>query len=234
MGWVPPHNNFTTFVKDDNDIYIKCADGSWVVITLRPNPIGPYGGGGGRHQYTYKFIEQKWEILGKRAVQGDINSKIIGKPGELHVFGVKLIGEKAEEVRNVFTVRGNIAVFDELQLSFFGAEAEYLEKSFYTLGYKAERDLKNVPVFGSKGEEKKTEYIFNGVKTTDEVIDLLVCGFNAENTGKLDLMLAGKIGEMSFVDGLIKGNKGLFDKVEKGLTGQKSFKALLNLLLTNI
>ena len=235
MSWTPPHNLFTTFVKDNNNIYIKCADGSWVVITLGPSPVGPYGGGGRHHSYRYEYLEQTWEILGKRAIKGDITSKIIGEPSEINVFGIRILGNPADEVRNVFTCYGSIAVFDEIDLKLFGAEAEYLEKSFYSFGKKAERELKDVPVFGKKTKENIYEGFFSGIKTKEELIELLVNGSIAEKTtSKLDLVLAGKIGELSSIGSSISGNKTMLTEVEKGVVGEKSFTTLLNLLLTEI
>jgi len=239
MTWTPPHNNFTTFVKDDNNIYIKCADGSWVVLTLSPNPVGPYGEGVGgsdgfKKKNRYHYLEETWNIIGKRAIPDEFSSKIIayGRT-EATVFGIKLLGEKLEEVRNVFELSGIISDGINQILEIYGTQSEYLDSEFYTFGKKAERTLHNTPIIGSKRDYVELEYVFDGVMSQEDIFNRLVQGCKRNENNKI-IFASGRTSVPMTLTTPIEGSKTEQETKAVNIVGKKDFNKLLKILLMEV
>ena len=234
MAWTPPHSNFTTFVKDDNNIYIKCADGSWVVLTLGPDPVGPYGGVGGHKPPTYRYLEETWAIIGQRAIPNELNSKIIAYArSEAKVFGIKLLGGKLEETRNVFELSGIVSDGIDQTLEIYGTKSEYLISDFYTFGKKAERELKNTPIMGSKRDFVEEEYIFEGIIAKEDIITRLVQGSKRNEHNKI-IFASGKTSLPMKLNTSVTGVKVEQEIKEVNVVGKKDFNKLLEILLMEV
>ena len=236
MTWTPPHSNFTTFVKDDNNIYIKCDDGSWVVLTLSANPTGPFGGGGPMKE-VYRYLEQKWSVIGVRAIPDETPSTILsGGVTELTVFGIGLLGQPSTEVRNAFELAGIVSDSKNSVLEIYGAKGSYLQKKHYLFGTKTENGQQNSPIVGKKFNElsyKQTEYIFKGTVSTPELYQTILNGQKAEDTNKIILGSGKTSNSMSFISA-VNGSKTEITNAEIKLNGKKDFNKVLEVLLMEI
>jgi len=235
MTWTPPHNNFTTFIKDNTDIYIKCADGSWVVLTLGPDPVGPYGGGVGGHKPpTYRYLEETWAIIGQRAIPNELSSEIIAYArSEAKVFGIELLGGKLEETRNVFELSGIVSNGIDQILEIYGTKSEYLATDYYTFGRKAERELKNAPIMGSKRDFVEEEYIFEGIIAKEDIITRLVQGRKRNENNKI-IFASGKTSLPMQLNTSIMGVRTEQEIKEVNVVGKKDFNKLLEILLMEV
>jgi len=240
MSWTPPHDNFTTFVKDNNNIYIKCADGSWIVLTLSPNPVGPFGGGGvgGEDGYKkklrYRYLQETWEVIGQRAIPDEMSSDIIAsRLSEVTVFGIQLLGGRLEEIRNVFELSGTISDNANRILEIYGTKSEYLHTEYYSFGKKLAKHLKNVPIIGSKRDVVELEYLFKGTISDSDVLARLIQGIKRNEINKL-IVASGKTAIPMRFSTAINGAKVEDDTKEVAVIGKKDFRELLEILLMQI